>query len=38
MIVALYIAAAVIVAAGSLYLAWRSVDFRKFLAGVLFVS
>ena len=38
MIVALYIAAAVIMAAGSLYLAWRSVDFRKFLAGAFFVS
>ena len=37
MIVALYIAAA-IMAAGSLYLAWRSRDFRKFLAGAFFVS
>ena len=38
MIVALYIAAAVITAAGSLYLTWRSVDFRKFLAGAFLVS
>jgi hypothetical protein len=33
MIIALYIAAAVIMAVGSLYFAWRSIDFRKFLAG-----
>jgi uncharacterized protein (DUF486 family) len=38
MIVALYIAAAVILAAGSLYWAWRNRDFRKFLAGAFFVS
>src|SRR6516162_3534708 len=38
MIIALYIAAAVIMAAGSLYWAWRSRDFRKFLAGAFFVS
>ena len=38
MIVALYIATAVIVAAGSLTWAWRSRDFRKFLAGAFFVS
>ena len=38
MIVALYIAAAAIMAAGSLYFAWRSRDFRKFLAGAFFVS
>jgi len=38
MIVALYIAAAVIMATGSLYLTWRSVDFRKFLAGAFLVS
>src|SRR5262249_484145 len=38
MIVALYIAAAVIMAAGSLYFAWRNRDFRKFLAGAFFVS
>src|ERR1700731_143453 len=33
MIIALYIAAAVIMAVGSLYFAWRNRDFRKFLAG-----
>jgi hypothetical protein len=38
MIIVLYIAAAVILAAGSLYFAWRSRDFRKFLAGAFFVS
>ena len=38
MIVALYIAAAAIMAAGSLYFAWRNRDFRKFLAGAFFVS
>src|SRR5215469_15222695 len=38
MIIALYIAAAVIMAAGSLYFAWRNRDFRKFLAGAFFVS
>jgi hypothetical protein len=38
MILALYIAAAVILAIESLYLAWRSSDFRKFLAGAFFVS
>ena len=38
MIVALYIAAAAVMAAGSLYLAWRSRDFRKFMAGAFFVS
>ena len=38
MIVALYIAAAAIMAVGSLYLAWRSRDFRKFLTGAFFVS
>lgn len=38
MIIALYIAAAVVMAAGSLYFAWRSRDFRKFLAGAFFVS
>lgn len=38
MIVALYIAAAVIMAAGSLTLAWRYRDVRKFLAGAFFVS
>ena len=38
MIIALYIAAAVIMAVGSLYFAWRSRDFRNFLAGAFFVS
>ena len=38
MIVALYIVAAVIMAAGSFYLAWQNRDFRKFLAGAFFVS
>src|SRR5262244_510720 len=38
MIIALYITAGVIAAAGSLYLAWRNRDFRKFLAGAFFVS
>ena len=38
MIIALYIAAAVIMAVGSLYLAWRNRDVRKFLAGAFFVS
>jgi len=38
MILALYIAAAVIMAVGSLFFAWRNRDFRKFLAGAFFVS
>ncbi len=38
MIIALYTAAAVIMALGSLYFAWRNRDFRKFLAGAFFVS
>jgi hypothetical protein len=38
MIIAFYIAAAVIMAVGSLYWAWRNRDFRKFLAGAFFVS
>ncbi|HZP77034.1 MAG TPA: hypothetical protein VFB45_12890 [Pseudolabrys sp.] len=38
MVVALYTACAVIMAAGSLYLGWRSRDVRKFLAGAFFVS
>ncbi len=38
MIVALYIACAVVVAVGSLTLAWRYRDVRKFLAGAFFVS
>ena len=38
MIIVLYTAAAVIMAVGSLYLAWRSRDFRKFLTGAFIVS
>ena len=38
MIIVLYIAAAMIMAVGSLYLAWRYRDVRKFLAGAFFVS
>src|SRR5215471_12169693 len=38
MIIALYIVAAVIMAIGSLYFAWRNRDFRKFLAGAFFMS
>ena len=38
MIIALYVAAAVIMAVGSLYLAWRNRDVRNFLAGAFFVS
>jgi hypothetical protein len=38
MIVALYITAAVVMAGGSLTLAWRHRDVRKFLAGAFFVS
>ena len=38
MIIALYMAAAVIMALGSLYFAWRNSNFRKFLAGAFFVS
>jgi hypothetical protein len=38
MTIALYIATGVITAVGSLYLARRSRDFRKFLAGAFFVS
>jgi hypothetical protein len=37
-IMALYIAAAIIMAVGSIYFAWRNRDFRKFLAGAFFVS
>ena len=33
MIIAAYAIAGILMAAGSLYLAWRSIDFRKFLAG-----
>src|SRR5262245_12303730 len=38
MIIALYTAAAIIMAVGSLYLDWRSRDCRNFLAGAFFVS
>ena len=38
MIIALYIVAAIIMAIGSLYFAWRNRDFRKFFAGAFFVS
>ncbi|MGA7388487.1 MAG: hypothetical protein WBW99_11255, partial [Pseudolabrys sp.] len=38
MIIALYVAAAVIMAVGSLYLARRNRDVRKFLAGAFLVS
>ena len=38
MVIALYIGAAVIMAVGSLYLAWRNRNVRKFLAGAFFVS
>jgi uncharacterized protein (DUF486 family) len=38
MIIALYVVAAILMAGGSIYFAWRSVDFRKFLAGAFFVS
>ncbi len=37
MVITFYIAAAIIMALGSLYFAWRNRDFRKFLAGALFV-
>jgi hypothetical protein len=38
MIIAVYATAAVVMAGGSLYLAWRYRDVRKFLAGAFFVS
>jgi hypothetical protein len=38
MLIALYIAVALMMAIGSLYFAWRSREFRKFLAGAFFVS
>jgi len=38
MIIVLYIVVAVITAVGSIYFAWQSRDFRKFLAGAFFVS
>src|SRR5262249_3855338 len=36
--IALYAAAAVIMALGDLYFAWRNRDFRRFVAGAFFVS
>jgi len=38
MTTAFYIVAALIMAVGSIYFAWQSRDFRKFLAGAFFVS
>jgi hypothetical protein len=38
LITALYVVAGVILAVGTIYFAWRSRDFRKFLAGAFFVS
>ena len=38
MIIAFYMAAALVMGGGSLYFAWRNRDFRKFLAGAFFVS
>ena len=38
MTIAAYAIAGILMAAGSLYLAWRSIDVRKFLAGAFFVS
>jgi hypothetical protein len=38
MIIALYAVVALIMAAGSLYFAWRNRDFCKFLTGAFFVS
>jgi hypothetical protein len=38
MIIALYIVAAVVMAGVTLYFAWQSSDFSKFLAGAFFVS
>jgi len=37
-IIVLYIAGAIVMTIGSLYFAWQSRDFRKFLAGAFFVS
>jgi uncharacterized protein (DUF486 family) len=37
-IIVLYIAGAIVMAIGSLYFAWQSRAFRKFLAGAFFVS
>lgn len=38
MIFMAYVAAGIVAAAASLYFAWRSRDFRKFLAGAFFVN
>lgn len=38
MIFMAYVAASIVAAAASLYFAWRSRDFRKFLAGAFFVN
>ena len=38
MIFLAYVAAGIVAAAASLYFAWRSRDFRKFLAGAFFVN
>lgn len=38
MIITLYVVAGIIMAVGSLYLAWWSKDVRKFLAGAFFVN
>ena len=38
MLMILYVASGTVAAVASLYLAWRSIDFRKFLAGAFFVS
>jgi hypothetical protein len=38
MILMAYVAAGIVAAVASLYFAWRSRDFRKFLAGAFFVN
>jgi hypothetical protein len=38
MILMAYVAAGIVAAVASLYFAWRSRDFRKFLAGAFFVT
>ena len=38
MVIILYVIAGIVAAVGSLYFAWRSRDFRKFLAGAFFVN
>jgi hypothetical protein len=37
-IIVLYVIAGIVAAVASLYFAWRSRDFRKFLAGAFFVN